>query len=48
MPDLYPYGLSRKARTAPGIEAVRSRLREELFDRMLAVRDPLPARERPY
>ncbi len=32
----------------PGIEKVRSRLKEELLDRMLAAHDPLPPRERPY
>ena len=32
----------------PGLEAVRSRLKDELLDRMLGALDPLPAREKPY
>jgi arylsulfatase len=32
----------------PGVETVRNRLKDELLDRILAARDPLPAREKPY
>jgi arylsulfatase len=32
----------------PGLERMRSSLKEELLDRMLAAHDPLPPREQPY
>jgi hypothetical protein len=32
----------------PGFEKTKSRLKEELLDRVLAAHDPLPVRERPY